>query len=833
MRFLISTFLWLATAQPLLFAQITGSVFDETGAPLPFVSVYLRGTSIGTSVNTEGNFRLDAPKGQHELVFQYIGYKQHVEKIVVGNTPLRLTVRMQPDELTLAEVEIRDEDPAYRIMRKAIEKRAEYRYKITDYSCDGYVKGFHQLTDAPKKVLGQDVGNMGGILDTNRTGILYLSESVSKVYVQDKKMKEVMVSSKVSGSDNGVSFNRALAADFTFYDEQIDMVRMLLSPLADQAFDYYRFRLEGKYEDPDGMKIYKIAVLPKRPTDPVFGGHLYIVDDWYNLSGTDLFITGATIKQPVLDTLRIRQEFVALSRPDTRVLLNQLVTFRFGVLGFKIKGLFNSVFSNYQIQPVYAKGFFDREVFRVEKDAPKQDSAYWAAIRPVPLTAIESRDYVRKDSLRRIWDSKAYKDSIDRKNNRFRPIELLTGYTWRNSWRHFSVDWPAAYQWIQFNTVQGMVLDIHPTLYKSRDKDDTQFWRAEGTVNYGFTEKQLRGSLSVRRRFESLYYRTAELKGGLLTEQFNSRSPVTTFVNTSSSLLKRLNYMKIYEKAFGKFSVEGRTYPPLWTRISAEYADRHPLVNQSDYGWYKKPGRTYTPNHPAGLAIESPQMPQFERHQALLVQLDAHWHLHTRYSTVAGRRDYITSAWPVIKVQYRKALSGWAGSDVRYDFVQIGLSSEELSTGLSGYSHISVTAGGFFNKGRMELMDYYFPNGNQLLFINPALRHNTFFLLPYYEYGTNRRFVEMHWEHHWEGWLLDRVPLLRRLNWKEVMGAHFYHTNAYWSAAERHEAMPYWEVHFGFENIGWKVFRPLRVDVATGFFGKTPYRTGLVMDWNF
>lgn len=382
-------------------------------------------------------------------------------------------------------------------------------------------------------------------------------------------------------------------------------------------------------------------------------------------------------------------------------------------------------------------------------------------------------------------------------------------------------------------SVQVLVLDIHPTFKKGADADDTRFWRLEGIANYGFAEKRWRGAAFLRRRFESLHYRTAEISGGLLTEQFNTRSPVTPFINTSSSLLKRLNYLKIYEKAFGRFSWEGRSLPPLWTRISAEYADRRPLVNHSDYSWYKKPDRAYTPNHPAGLTVESPEEPQFQRHQAFVVELEGHWHFRTRYSTIANRREYQTSKWPVLTLQYRKALAGVGGSDVRYDFVRLGAATEELSTGLAGYTHLSVTGGVFFNKGRMELMDYYFPNGNRLLFINPALRHQTFFLLPYYEYGTQRDFVEMHWEHHWEGWLLDRVPGLRRLNWKEVMGAHFYYTDQYWSVPERTERMPYWEVHFGFENIGWKVFRPLRVDVATGFFGKDYYRTGIVMDWKF
>jgi len=112
---------------------------------------------------------------------------------------------------------------------------------------------------------------------------------------------------------------------------------------------------------------------------------------------------------------------------------------------------------------------------------------------------------------------------------------------------------------------------------------------------------------------------------------------------------------------------------------------------------------------------------------------------------------------------------------------------------------------------------------------NPTNRDHAFQLLPYDEYATNRSYAEAHWEHHLEGWLLDKIPGLRRLNWKEVMGARMYYTPQYWSESARTEQLPYWEVNFGFENIGWKAFRFLRIDVVSGFFGREYYRTGVVL----
>ena len=74
------------------------------------------------------------------------------------------------------------------------------------------------MLEAPETILGQDVGDMDGLLDSTGQGILYLSESESQLYfTAPDDYKEVMVSSKVSGDDNGFSFNSASDMDFSLY----------------------------------------------------------------------------------------------------------------------------------------------------------------------------------------------------------------------------------------------------------------------------------------------------------------------------------------------------------------------------------------------------------------------------------------------------------------------------------------------------------------------------------------------------------------------------------------------------------------------------------------
>ncbi len=818
-------------------AQVTGVVRDEHNAPLPYVTVYVQGTTKGTVANVDGKFHLALEPGEYHIVFQYIGYRQRVERVVVGKAPVVLEVQLTPTDLELAEVVITAEDPAYAIMRKAIAKRTYYRDLIPDYACDVYIKGFYKLLEAPKKILGQNIGNMGGILDSNRTGVVYLSESVSKLYVQRRppRTKEVMISSKVSGNTNGYSINRATLTEFDLYQERIALDRDILSPLADNAFTYYRFRLLGRLRHENGFEIYKIEVSPKYPEYPAFSGHIYIADEWWNLTGVDVYITGKAIHQPILDTLSIRQEFVLVHPPDRWRLLSQHTALCFGLFGFRFGGFFFSVFSNYDLHPSFERNFWDKERFRMEGDAPKRDSAYWSAIRPVPLTEEEALDYTRKDSLERIWESKTYMDSLDRVQNRFKSIHLFTGYTWRNSYRRQTLTWPSPIEGLQFNTVQGWAIDLRPSFRQSESRwRRSRFWEVGAALNYGFSERRLRGSLRWTRRFESIYYTQMEVSGGSAVEQFDAGLPISVQTNQLYSLLAKLNYMKLYEKRHVSVRFSRYLPPGLRLRTQVEWAERHPLVNTSDFSWYKGT-RQYTPNSPILVSTAEPETPFFERHRAFRVELQARVRLGQQYSTYPDFRVYSGSKWPDLTLTYVQAVPGVANSSVHYQRFQVEITHTDWRWGLVGYLDWKIGAGSFWNKQRIEWMDYFHPRGNQTILGDRANYLSSFFLLPYYEYSTDDTYAYAHLRHHFNGWILEKIPPLRKLGWREVLSLNVYWANRYaiqdFRADIAHK--PYWEVGWGLYNIGVGAFRPFFIDVAAGFWGNQYHRTGVVMGMAF
>jgi hypothetical protein len=99
-------------------------------------------------------------------------------------------------------------------------------------------------------------------------------------------------------------------------------------------------------------------------------------------------------------------------------------------------------------------------------------------------------------------------------------------------------------------------------------------------------------------------------------------------------------------------------------------------------------------------------------------------------------------------------------------------------------------------------MDFKHFNTTQTIFNPSELR--SFRALPYYQYSTSGTFFEGHVEHHFNGFLFNKIPLLKKLRWQEVAGLHVLYTE---------QLQEYAELTVGIE----KIFKILRVDYVMIF----------------
>ena len=176
-----------------LFAQVStlhasgifGRVSDQAGLPLPFANVFIEGSTRGCATNLEGYFELELEPGSYTVVARFLGYATERKSIVLGNSKQELNFLLAAESLTLQDVLISGaEDPGMGIMRKAIANREIYRRETNSFSVDAYIKGLQRIDAAPDKILGIRI-DAGDILDSNNAGIVYLSESYSRLHVKN------------------------------------------------------------------------------------------------------------------------------------------------------------------------------------------------------------------------------------------------------------------------------------------------------------------------------------------------------------------------------------------------------------------------------------------------------------------------------------------------------------------------------------------------------------------------------------------------------------------------------------------------------------------------
>jgi hypothetical protein len=805
-------------------AQLYGTITDQNGDALPFASVYLQGTSIGTTSNGEGTYELDLSPGSHTIVFQYVGYRQTILQVDLSNQAKELNVVLEEEAVELSTIEIRadEEDPAYAIIRKAIAKRKYYLELVEAYSCDVYIKGSLKVLDAPEAILGQEIGDMGGLLDSTGRGIIYLSESESRLHFQQpRKVKEVMVSSKVSGNDNGFSFNSASDMDFDFYRNYIDYGRQIISPIANGAFSYYDYRLIGTLFDEEGRLINKIELLPKRPEDPVYRGIIYIVEDLWLIQSVDVYLTGGAINQPALEQFQIQQIHLPVKDPDVWQLFSQTITLDGDVFGFKFGGDFTGIYSDYDLKPVFEKGFFDNEVFTVSEEANEKGAQYFDTIRPLPLTQEESLDYIKKDSLQILRESKPFLDSLDKENNKFTISNLMLGYTYSQTYEqnYFSITSPL--NTLTYNTVQGATANFDLSFRKVFDRENTRWLEVRNRLAYGHSGRRYWNEGTVTFNFNRTRFTRLILTGGSMPRQFNQEDPISPSLNSFYTVNFRRNYMKLLNALHAGIQFQHEVWNGGLLRVQSEFARRNSMTNTGDYSFFFRDSRAFTSNNPQNPASSEPSFPE---HQIVTVGASLRLRINQKFISYPKRKFILGSALPDLILHYRKGIaigaSGSLENQLNYDFLALQLKEDEWKLGLWGYLQLNAEAGMFLNDPDLLFVDYRHFNGNQTVFGNPFNYQDHFFLLPYYDFSTKSPYLQAHLQHHFEGFILDKIPGVRNLGLTTVLGGKYLYTE---------EGGNYWEVSFGIDRIGINLFRFLRLDLAASFQNGSFQRFGPVI----
>jgi hypothetical protein len=823
--FIISFLLLFHFAQAI---RVSGTITDDKGNILPYASVFIKGSSQGTTSNNRGRYFLELNPGSYTIVCQYVGYTRQEKTATVGNEAITLDFQLSVQHTNLKEVVIKSgaEDPAYEIIRHAIKKRKSYENPLDSFTCEAYIKTLIRSNSLPSKILGKtfsddDRKDLG--VDSGGRGIIFLSESLTKIaFKKPDKVKLEVISGRESGS-NGYGFN--FPTFINFYNNNVNIFitqlspRGYVSPIADGALNYYRYKFLGSFIE-DGKEINQIRVIPKRRFEPLFSGTIQITDGDWRIHSLDLMLT-KDYQLEVVDTLTIKQIHVPITPAIWRT-QNQVVNFSFKKFGIDVSGNFLNVYSNYDLDPRFRKKYFNNVVVKYDTGVNKKSLSYWDSLRPVPLEPEELENFQVRDSIYKMRNDSANlqrtADSLRKKQGRITVMNILFNGIKRSDYdpeKPLTIYIDALVPRVEYNTVEGLVVNGEMTLLKEYKKTGNSITFTPH-IRYGFSNTRLSlwGTLTFSNKtvMQDLdgetYSRSSwAFSAGERVSQFNPENPIGPVMNEIYTLFFRDNYMKIYENYYGSVQYKKRFDNGFRITGSLLYEDRLPLNNTTDYSFFGNKDKPFTPNYPYELISQN-----FSRNQAVIAGIDLQFKPGQRYIEFPDNRLAIGSRYPTLALSFRAGIPNLLGSDVNYEKWQFSV-WDNINFKLKGFFKYRFGIGGFLNTKSLYVMDYQQFNGNQTFYASPYL--NSFQLAPYYQNSTTASLYGVgHIEHHFNGMLTNKIPLLRNLQWNLVVGSNAFYVNA---------DNNYVEIFAGLENI----FKLFRVDVVGSYLNGKPGQVGV------
>ncbi len=782
-------------------SKLSGKVSNEKGEALSFASVYLKGTSFGTTCNVDGMYSLELEPGKYIVVAQYIGLGKKEISIEIKNDAIVQNFILSNGINAIKEVKIKSgENPAIRIIKATIKKRTYYNKLIDSFQAKAYIKGNIKLVDVNTSPLFYKMMAMNDKEKSSeelqkeleeQKGIIFLSESYTKVtYKKPKKLKIDILSTKVSGNNASYGFSQPLFINF--YENNVSLGEQInprgyISPIADGALLVYDYKFLRSYFD-GNKEINEILVTPKRKLESTFNGIIHIIEDEWRLYSIDLKVDKNS-QLDILDTIRVKQIIVPVD--DIWIVKDQLISISLGLFGFKVHGDFIQIFTDYSFN-YDSKKAFNKYTIEYNDDALKKEIPYWDSMRPVPLLEEELKDYVKKDSIAKV--EKIKNDSLSKVvyKNTFLKI-ISKGYQKKiNDSTKFFTSPILSLKSFNWNSVEGLNYKYDFNFRKIISKDI--YFNNQLKLRYGFWNKHLNAKWNSNYSWGKTTKSNISFSLGKYIFQYDNANPVSELTNSIVTLFYSRNHLKFYEAYFAKIKFSKKYVNGFSFQTNLDYQDRNAIDNSTFFSFDKRTER-FTENFPTRISTDFQT-----RHQSLISSLGITFQGGRRYVKYPDRVASIPSEQPVFGLSFTK---GWQvfGSDINYEKWRFSINND-ISLNMYGKFFYNISCGGFLRNQQSFIQDYTHFTGNQ--FFNASDYLTSFQMLPFYSKSNTERFyTQAHFEHHFYGLGTNKIPGFRK--WKYYLVAS---SNAIFINSKNY----YIEYALGLENLGFKQFRFFRLD---------------------
>ncbi|MCS7077500.1 MAG: DUF5686 and carboxypeptidase regulatory-like domain-containing protein [Bacteroidia bacterium] len=801
---------------------IYGVIKDSlTKEPIPYVAVQIKDTDIGTSSNIKGEYTIKTYQTPVTLQFIFMGYRTQQITLSLNAPKIECNVLLNPNVIETKEVIVSAKDnPAVRIIKKAIQHKDKNNAKIERWQASSYSKLFIELDSLALKMIGAMQQNTTKAdkkskdsktltLDKEKDLNAFVLENISTTYFEKpNKYKEIVHATQVSGSRE--SFSMLPSFDLlqtNFYQNNVEVIGLnLVSPIADGALLYYNYELEGSFYQ-NGRKTYKINFEPLTNTGPTFKGTIFIDADTYALQYVDVVNPGI-VNVNFVTGFHIRQQYILL---DSLWLVSESISdfdFDIGLGLIAVKGRANSLarFKDYQFPTQKQKRFFNNELMRFDKESMNKDSMYWETNRQVKLSDIERKAYKKADSIQKVQDSLAHSpDSLKYKSKRvFMGISeedlqtKLNPFSIRFKYGKVGLDLENT----DFNTVEGYSMGL---ALSTNEVFSTKF-RINAFSRWGFADKKAKWNIRTEYVFSEKYHFKMYAQHRFDCVMIGNENMMDRSINALYSIVAKLNYAK-YNYIFDyQWGISIRLPNGIKGKAGFYYQSFHNAMNKSNYSWVKN--KDYTPN----LAI-----PEFEQ-----CVLHTEWYFvfaQPYVTSPKGRINVGDAKYPKINVKIEYALPNIIRSNVRYLHTQVQI-FDEINLRRWGRGTWKATAG--------KIMGMHLPypilmifNGNQTV-----AYHEHFNVMYYYEFLADE-YLTFYYDHDLGGLIMNRIPWIKKFKLRNVagfrlasgslqshhiekaLGKQVYPDQARFLPIQSPFSIPYMEVGVGVANI----FKILRVDI--------------------
>ena len=777
--------------------KISGIVVDKKNQPISFASIAFKNSSEGVISNEDGRFYLESNKSYEAFFVAFDGYSSR-EVEITKSVMYDLKIVLNAEEV-LQEVKIfrgktsKKNNPAIDILRKIWERKRKNGLKMfNQYQYEKYEKVEFDLNTIDsafmKSKIFKGMEFVFDQVDTSKvTGKTYLpmfiNEALSDVYGDNikGKEKEVLKANKNSGLTNGDGVNtfiKDLYNDYNIYNNYLNFFdKSFTSPLSTTGIDVYNYVLSDSTFI-DNKWCYNIAFYPRRKNELTFKGDFWVNDTTFAIKNINMAVTKSANINWVKE-IYIEQEFEVLN--DSVFLLTRDHMMSDFALNKKesSKGVYGkrtTLIRNHKFNEEKPDKFYKQEVNFIDNAVYTKSDEYWNENRFEKLNKDEQGIYKMLDTLKTV---KKFKQM-------YNLVSILgSGYIEIGNF-----DYGPIFSTVGFNEVEGIRLRVGGRTYFGPN----DLWRLQGYTAYGFDDNKFKYGISGKWMVDKK--NRVIISGGNRRDIEQIGASLTTTNDVlgrsfaSSALFTSGNNGKLTNINLTTAAIEFEPVKNLTFQTGFSYRTLESASNTFSLDYFTD--NTFT--------TTASEVKQSE------VNLQVEYTPGRKTIGYGVERREVDSPYSRFFINYSQGFKGLIDSDFDYQKVQLYY-RQPITIGPLGRTNLTMELGKTFGQIPLGLMSVV--PGNQTYFIIG----NTFSNLNFYEFVTDE-YATFQWEHNFQGRLLSRIPFMRKLNWREIVGLR----GVYGTISDENRQLnasglnylapekPYWEYSAGIGNI-FKVFR--------------------------